>query len=876
MATQVRATTMLTSRRQHALATTILPHGTHLAIDASTFAHLTPTTPLPSLPAVPTSVLMYIVFTTGSTGTPKGVTINHATYTSSALPRARAVGYGPSWRVLDSASHAFDVSIDSMLLTTAHGGTVSIPSDAQRLDDINGAMRGLRVNYAGVTPSVARILEPDVIASLHALGLGGGEAAAARDVAEGGERTRIVIGYGPCECTIGCTMNGSPATGREYVSIGTGNGARVWIVDPDDQEKLVPVGAVGELLFEGPIVGQGYLNDPEKTAAAFIEAPAWLVAGWKGYAGRRGRLYKTGDLGKYDPDGSGGIVFAGRKDTQVKLRGQRVEPGEIESQLRSGLPSDVNVSAEVIVPQGTGGQSTTGQGRAALHGSYRYIPVNQIPVLISGKTDRERLRQFGQTVDLRQLDQDTTNTNRELSDLEKHLRQAWSEVLKIEAENIRVDDKHFALGGDSLAAMRLVSVCRAQGLDLSVINTLANPTLSATASVVRIIDFDAQKELAPFSMISQDVESARVEASLACGTDPSAIEDIYPSTPAQQPLFTFALKSTKAYIAQRVARIPSHIDLDGWKKAWEGVVAANAILRSRLAQLQEPGLQQVRDDSARDMVWIIHHVLYDGWSEPLVPEQVKTALHHQASPVPAQMRNFVAWLRSNPDATTQEFWRQELRGAVGPQFPRLPSRDYLPTPNALLERHIPLETGHAGSPFTTATLLRAAWALVASQHAGTDDVVFGETLTGRDVALRGVESIIGPLIATVPVRVRVRGRRTASVEEYLKAVQEGVLERTPHQHIGFQNIRPVSQDAQIACETGPGLVIQPEPEYVGDDLGFEHGDDVREALHFNADPVMLAFGIRKGGVGGVRLHPSHRFHCSCWRVEGSRAAAKPV
>lgn len=253
------------------------------------------------------------------------------------------------------------------------------------------------------------------------------------------------------------------------------------------------------------------------------------------------------------------------------------------------------------------------------------------------------------------------------------------------------------------------------------------------------------------------------------------------------------------------------------------------------------------------MVWIIHHVLYDGWSEPLVPEQVKTALHHQASPVPAQMRNFVAWLRSNPDATTQEFWRQELRGAVGPQFPRLPSRDYLPTPNALLERHIPLETGHAGSPFTTATLLRAAWALVASQHAGTDDVVFGETLTGRDVALRGVESIIGPLIATVPVRVRVRGRRTASVEEYLKAVQEGVLERTPHQHIGFQNIRPVSQDAQIACETGPGLVIQPEPEYVGDDLGFEHGDDVREALHFNAYPVMLAFGIRKRGVGGVRV-----------------------
>ncbi|KAF4994559.1 hypothetical protein F66182_16436, partial [Fusarium sp. NRRL 66182] len=176
----------------------------------------------------------------------------------------------------------------------------------------------MKVNYAGITPSVARILEPDVIASLSGLGLGG-EAASARDVTIWGQETRIIIGYGP---------------------------SAIWIVDPNDHEKLMPLGAVGELLVEGPIVGQGYLNDPEKTATAFIADPQWLVAGHNDYAGRRGRLYKTGDLGKYDPDGSGGIVFAGRKDTQVKLRGQRVELGEIESQLKARLPSDTNIIAE--------------------------------------------------------------------------------------------------------------------------------------------------------------------------------------------------------------------------------------------------------------------------------------------------------------------------------------------------------------------------------------------------------------------------------------------------------------------------------------------------------------------------------------------------
>ncbi|GME46731.1 uncharacterized protein K452DRAFT_303125 [Neofusicoccum parvum] len=920
MAIQVGAKTMLTSRTQHGLSTEILPGGTHIVVEEDMFASFSTLEVLPKLPAVPSSALMYIIFTSGSTGTPKGVTISHRTYSSSAIPRAKAVGYSESSRVLDFASYAFDVSIDSMLLTVGNGGCLCIPSDEDRLNDINGVMRKMRVNYAGITPSVARILEPDVIASLHGLGLGG-EAASARDVTLWGREARIIIGYGPCECTIGCTVNSSAATGRDYISIGTGNGAAIWIVDPSDHEALVPVGAVGELLVEGPIVGQGYLNDPEKTALAFIEDPSWLVAGHKGYSGRRGRLYKTGDLGKYDPDGSGGIVFAGRKDTQVKLRGQRVELGEIESQLRARLPSDTNVIAEVIVPEGAGGQPTlvafvapqATKGYAddelcsvQLPSEFggllskadaelakvvprymvptAYIPVNHIPVLISGKTDRKRLRQFGQAVNLRQLTQGATTTTQELSDIEKCLRQAWSQVLNLDADGIGPGDNLFALGGDSLAAMRLVSVCRGQGLDLSVTSAFANPTLSAMADVVRTIASQVRIELPPFAMISQDVESARLEASLACGVDQAAIEDIYPSTPTQQSLFTFALKSTKAYIAQRVARIPLHVDLAAWKKAWEEVVAANAILRSRLAQLQEPGLQQVvlnetiswRDsndlaqylendrnekmelgqnlaryaiimlpDGQRYMVWTIHHVLYDGWSEPLVLEQVRNALQHQVSHIPAEMRDFVSWVRSTDDVAMQKFWQEELKGAVGPQFPPLPSRDYLPTPSAMIEREIPLET-MAGSPFTVATLIRGAWALVASQYSGNDDVVFGETLTGRDISLPGVESVVGPLIATVPVRIRIQ--RTDTVETYLQAVQQGVLARTSYQHMGFQNIRKVSQDAQIACETGTGLVIQPESDYVGDDLGFDHGDVVREALHFNAYPVMLACGKRKSGL----------------------------
>ncbi|KAL2851960.1 hypothetical protein BJY01DRAFT_232726 [Aspergillus pseudoustus] len=922
IAQQVGAKMMLSSRNQNELSMSIMPNATPFVVEADTFTNPAKLQNLPDLGPVPSSALMYMIFTSGSTGTPKGVKISHETYTSSAIPRAKEVGYTENSRTLDFASYAFDVSIDSMLLTLGNGGCLCIPSDEDRMNDINGVIRNMKVNYAGLTPSVGRILDKDVIAQLEGFGLGG-EAVSARDCNVWGKLSRIIIGYGPCECTIGCTVNGNAATGRDYISIGKGNGAAIWITDPNDHESLVPVGAVGELLVEGPIVGQGYLNDPEKTAAAFIEDPKWLIAGHKGLAGRRGHLYKTGDIGKYDPDGTGGIVFVGRKDTQVKLRGQRVELGEIESQLRARLPSDVNVIAEVIVPKASGGQATlvafvsvqsskkqdntelqpeelpedlrqtlsdADTDVATVLPRYMvptaYIPVNYMPVLISGKTDRKRLREFGANVDLRQVEGTSSSSSHTgtLSELEQRLRAAWGETLKREPESIRPDDNFFALGGDSVMAMKLVSISRAHGLELTVTNTFNNPALSHMASVVTVCDAEAREETAAFSMISQAVNSATIEAAQACGTEPTAVEDIYPCTPTQESLFTFSLKAVVAYVAQRVACIPSHIDLDTWRKAWEDVVAASPILRTRVAQISEPGLQQVvlkeriswkhsnnldqylendksekmelgqslaryaivenAGDGKRYMVWTIHHVVYDGWSEPIVLQQVSNALQKQPIELHSQMREFVRYVRETDETAMQEFWRRELRGAVGPQFPRLPSRDFLPTPNGMVEYQIDLEMG-AGSPFTMATLIRGAWSLVASQYTGSDDIVFGETLMGRDISLPGVEGIIGPLIATVPVRVHVH--RTSSVESYLQSVQQAMLARTPYQHMGMQNIRKVSHDAQHACETGTGLVIQPDPEYVGDELGFEIGDVVREALHFNPYPVMLGCGIRKGG-----------------------------
>ncbi|KAF9630673.1 putative nonribosomal peptide synthase protein [Lasiodiplodia theobromae] len=897
------------------------------------------------LPAqVPLDALMYVIFTSGSTGKPKGVMLSHGAYGSGTLPRAAAVGYDEISRVLDFASYAFDVAIDSMLATLSHGGCLCIPSDAERLNDLSGFIRRAKVTMANLTPSVARILDADIVPGLRSLGVGG-EAVTASDVAVWGKSTRVVNGYGPSEVGVGCTTNHSAATGRPYVSIGPGTGGVMWIVDREDHEKLVPVGAVGELLVEGPCVGEGYMGDPEKTAAAFVVDPPWLTAGFGDVEGRTGRVYKTGDLVKYDPDGSGYLVFVGRKDTQVKLRGQRVELGEVEYHLRAQLPARVRVAAEVIKPEGPGKQpmlvafisdpetETTKDRDApveripfsaevaaimsemddrlkAVLPKYMvpaaYIPINHMPALVSGKTDRKVLRQVGATIVLQDLDKSSTSVGEiqePTTPAETSLRKTWSRIFNLPEAEIGINHSFFALGGDSVLAMKLAAAAREDGLTLNVADIFSNPKLSAMASVAKETTPAAeQDDVAPFSLIDPawDATAARTEAAELCGVDVSAIEDIYPCTPLQEVLMAFTARSTKSFVAQRIAEIPDEeATAARLVSAWDAAAATSPILRTRVVQFRDHGLLQVvvrepiawhtsasslsayiaaeqaapmglgtplsrwalirdEEESKHYFVWTIHHALYDGFSTPLLLERVARAWRGEETQRPSQMKHFVAHLThgiSRPAA--QDYWRRALSGATGPQFPALPSRSYLPAPDALVERFIPLHRpSSTTSTIMPSTLIRAAWALVAAQHAGGSgdgDVVFGETMSGRaSVPIAGAEQLEGPLIATVPVRVRVE--RGAPVGEFLLRVQEEGFARMAFEHVGMQHIRRVSADAQIACEVKVGLVIQPgeieEKEDEDEDDGppkFRGTDAAREALHFNSYPLMLVCSLRRDG-----------------------------
>ncbi|UKZ95296.1 NRPS [Trichoderma asperellum] len=930
---QTGADLVITSVAQSELGKEISREGGQvLAISRDYFDSIKGSQPNTVLPQVPAETPMYVIFTSGSTGKPKGVVITHANYTSGAIPRAEAVGYKSTSRCFDFPSYAFDVSIDCMLCTLATGGQICVPSEEARMNDLSGAIRQSKANMVHMTPSVARVLDADIIPSLDVLGLGG-EAVSASDAAAWSKYTSLIIAYGPSECTVGCTINNTVTIST---GIGKGVGGVTWIVDPDDHNILMPVGAVGELIIEGPVVGAGYLDELEKTAQVFIEDPTWLKSGYKAFPGRPGRLYKTGDLVRYESNGSGSIEFVGRKDQQVKLRGQRVELAEVEHHLRASLPNGIKVAAEVIKPENGGAPSlvaflsesatvgTSGVDPVIVDPSPElktvlttvstvmgsrvprymipaaFVTLQHMPSLVSGKTDRKKLREIGASIPReifsRMQATEAQEEEEAETEMEKKLQQAWLEVLGSDAKIFR-QSNFFALGGDSLRAMRLVVAARTNGIALTVANIFTNPTLSHMASKATQISESSVEDISPFSLLEKDwdMENAKNEISALCGVEASILEDAYPCTPLQEALMALSAKVKEAYVAQRVVELQDTATAEKLITAFDIAQHDSPILRTRIVQVPGRGLIQAiirgglnvfsgnnldeylvndRNDAMElgkplvryaiindgksgkvNFVLTIHHALYDGWSMPLVVDRVNKAYENQTVSRPAGFKHFIKYLANLEMDKSANFWREQLHGANPSQFPPLPWQGYQPQSDSLLEQYVPLQEKNASNA-TTATIIRAAWALVASQYIGNTDVVFGETLTGRNAPVVGSEEIEGPMITTVPVRVQVD--RDIPVSDYLQTIQEQMVDQIPHEHFGLQHIRKLSPDAFDACELRTGLVLHPSAESEEDPTQFSHlpasclvpagdAEAAQEALKFNTYALMLVCSIDPRG-----------------------------
>jgi amino acid adenylation domain-containing protein/non-ribosomal peptide synthase protein (TIGR01720 family) len=423
--------------------------------------------------------LAYVLYTSGSTGLPKGVLVTHRSLAAFTRAVRGVYGLGPADRVVQFASLSFDTSMEEIFCTLTAGGSLAVRSGL--VEDAATFLR--RCGALGVTwislptaywHQLAAVLEEgreESPAGLRLVIIGGERALPERWAAWGrgpGARARLLNSYGPTEATIVATVEEHPGgtlPARREVPIGRPiAGWRAHVLDAGLQP--LPVGASGELLLGGVGLARGYLGDPARTAERFIPDPF-------GPSGER--LYRTGDRARRLPDGR--LEFAGRIDTQVKVRGFRVELGEIEAALvahpqvrdaavatRADASGNLRLIGFVVwraesIADPESLQAALQRRLPAWMVPSDIVALPLLPVTTAGKVDRRALARMTPE----------RGGDREIraprNPVEEGLAAIWSELLGV--ERIGLDDDFFALGGHSLLATQLVSrVRRRFGVDL--------------------------------------------------------------------------------------------------------------------------------------------------------------------------------------------------------------------------------------------------------------------------------------------------------------------------------------------------------------------------------------------------------------------------
>ncbi|MCG6137853.1 MAG: amino acid adenylation domain-containing protein [Nostoc sp. LLA-1] len=431
--------------------------------------------------------LAYVIYTSGSTGKPKGVLLQHRGLSNLAQAQIEVFNLQPSNRILQFASLSFDASIFEIVMALVTGATLYL-ADKESLLPGQPLLKFLRekaITHVTLPPAVLAVLPLESLPALQTI-ICAGESCT-NDIVKrwSNSRRRFFNAYGPTEATVWSTvaeikfMSDKPPIGRPIVN------TQIYILDQHLQ--LLPIGIAGELYISGEGLAQGYLNRPQLTTEKFIPHP---------FSHKKGaRLYKTGDLARYRPDGN--IEFLGRIDNQVKIRGFRIELSEIETVLSQ----QENVQKAVVIPQEnvSGDQylvayivpivetkNITSLLRKFLKEKLpeymmpkAFVMLDFLPLTASGKVDRWALTQLDSPTSY-SID---TAFIAPRTPTESTLANIWAEVLNV--ERVGIHDNFFDLGGDSLLTVRLMNQIHQQfERELPLTTLFLNPTIESLATAL--------------------------------------------------------------------------------------------------------------------------------------------------------------------------------------------------------------------------------------------------------------------------------------------------------------------------------------------------------------------------------------------------------
>ncbi|MFI9103079.1 amino acid adenylation domain-containing protein [Streptomyces fildesensis] len=428
----------------------------------------------------------YVMYTSGSTGTPKGVVVTHRNVTSLALdPRFDTTAHQ---RVLHHSPAAFDASTYEVWVPLLNGGAVVIaPAGDLDIPLLQKTITDHHVTAAWLTSSLFNVMtehHPETLTGVHQIWTGG-EAVSGPSVQRLQQvcpTTVVVDGYGPTETTTFATHHPipNPYTGDATVPIGRPMAnTRTYVLD--DHLQAVPPGVTGELYIAGSGLAHGYLNQSALTAERFVADPFGPEPG--------GRMYRTGDLARWNPDGN--LEYTGRADQQIKIRGFRIEPGEIEKVLtdhpditqaavitHENQPGTIRLIAYVAATNALPAESLRDFARRRLPDYMLpsvFVQLDRLPLTANGKLDHAALP------DPDPAPQAEAPGREPRTARERLLAELFTQALGV--DGVGLDDDFFALGGDSIISIRLVSLARTAGVGFAVRDIFEQRTVAGLADV---------------------------------------------------------------------------------------------------------------------------------------------------------------------------------------------------------------------------------------------------------------------------------------------------------------------------------------------------------------------------------------------------------
>lgn len=747
--------------------------------------------------------LAYVVYTSGTTGRPKGVLLSHQA-ASTGLAALPTLNGSAQSRSLLCHSPVFSAAQRTILGTLVRGGTLCLASKETLTTGLHELMQKLQIGSLEITPSMLQLLDTSqgLPASLTRITLGG-EPAGSALIETWAERVELFSAYGLSEVTQ-LNMRSRIMPGQRYATLGRPT-------DSTSCHVLIPgtlspagVNMPGELCLAGDQLADGYLNLPKATAEVFVANPFG-----------RGRLYRTGDMVKIHEDGS--MQLLGRADFQIKVAGQRVEPGESNAiiQLQQGvadscvIPATVldrpekSLVAVIILEDKTDTESWTMlvnnirgvlRDQISAYSIPRYwTRINKMPLNGSGKTDMTRLVEMVETM----LEDELVvaapgRRDTAAGHLDPRVTELLAQTLGLRAHTITPLATFQELGGSSLDAIVLSSKLRNIGLrvevrsllqDISIAEVFANANAAASLAIPAAIP-------EPFSLLPQGAL-----------VDTNEFEDAYPATPLQEGILAGAVLDNVDYVYQRVYKIQGQTT-EQVRVALQEIVRRSPILRTsfkpwkrsslqlvnrsthvpwtmmrgkdlqsaleeghgRLLPPMSPGGPLIRagilDAEYTYLVLEVHHGLFDFWSSQFIFSDMVSLLRGQQPSPRAPFSTYVAYQQGlAQDTSAQGYWEQFMKS--------VPDTVFVSSPEAATALDSKLDNfsiiGKLGDDLlgfsqstgvTMATALHQAWAITLAQHLGHEDVVFMTACSGRDSDLDGILTLDGPTLNTVPFRVR--------------------------------------------------------------------------------------------------------------------------